>query len=295
VIFATFDLEVVDDSAMLRLERARPEWPWWWMRLVCLAKRANEKGRILQGRLPVTAEDLAMIHHRDPDRAQDWQALLDRCVDLGLLTLEDQCYTVADWRRWHRKPSDEPDQAADRKARSRDLAIPRVTSRDNDHVTHVTPQSRAEQSIAEQTQSRAEQTSSSLSSSGGSAEEVGPEEEEVSSVDLLEDGLRRLLRDQGSRQRVDMDRILSWSGEPLASGEALPEDVLTAMQYGLDAARHAEAKGANVRSRWNYAQTVAAEQLENAARRRRMAQEARERGHPPPRPFRYDAGPPGPS
>lgn len=181
MIWATLDLDILEDPAFVELEDEVPGSFWCWVRLLQVAKRVNQQGLVLRadGR-PLTAQDLHRIHRATS--LQAWEGILDRCVELELLALDEGAYRIVDWRRWHRTPSDQPEQVAARVARHRaakrtaheptdepvttcneDVTTP-VTACNGCNGCNDTEQSRAEQSRTEQSranQSKAEKSKSS--------------------------------------------------------------------------------------------------------------------------------------
>lgn len=205
--------------------------------------------------------------------------MLDRCVSLGLLTIEGDTYSIAQWRRWHRSPSDEPDQAAERKARSRDLAIPRVTSRDNESVTNVTTHSRAEHSIAEQRESIAEQPQSIRARTREEAAAV------VSDCFLP---MRAELGLVGGRQASEVETTMEWAADPLMQGRATEDDIRVAADYARDATLHRIEEGKPVKSRWRYANRIAADHLQEIIARRETREVHARLGLPDPKPYLFN-------
>lgn len=118
MLWTPLDLDILEDPAFIELEDEVPGAFWCWIRVIQQAKRVNQQGLVLRadGR-PLTAKDLHRIHRATSLDA--WQGILDRCVELELLVLDDGAYQVCDWRRWHKAPSDMPDQVAERVARHR--------------------------------------------------------------------------------------------------------------------------------------------------------------------------------
>ena len=149
MIWAALDLDILDDPAFIELEDEVPGAFWLWCRILQQAKRVNQHGLVLRadGR-PLTAKDLRRIH---PAASLDtWEGLVDRCVELELLEFRDGIYQIADWRRWHRSPSDDREQVAARVRRHR--AKNRVTTPSevcNEDVTTRNESNDTEQSRAE--------------------------------------------------------------------------------------------------------------------------------------------------
>ncbi len=179
MIFATLDVDIFDDPSITELMDIDEVYFAMLIRCVCLAKKANMGGAILCDGTPFSAASLARIHHgRGQQFLSLWETFLGHCVDFGLLALSNGTWFVLNWRKWHRKPSDESGKISERVARHRsnkgytDIssetvtpcnapvtpcnapvtpcnAVKRHVTPSNDPVTPVTPQSRAEQSKAE--------------------------------------------------------------------------------------------------------------------------------------------------
>lgn len=152
-LFATLDVEWPEDYCYKVLYDQARHWPLYFERIVCWAKRANDKGRVLRSDgAPMDANSMAYLADgKDPSYAIEWAEFLKQAVSLGLLNCSDGCYQIAHWKRWHRSPSDEPELVRERVARHRE----NVRSQSQATVTKCnecndTEQSRAEQSIAEQ-------------------------------------------------------------------------------------------------------------------------------------------------
>lgn len=118
MIWASLDLDILEDPAFMELEEEVPGAFWLWVRILQQAKRVNQQGLVLRadGR-PLGPRELQRIHH--VASLDTWAGLLDRCVELELLALEDGVYRIVDWRRWHKSPSDHPAQVSARVAKHR--------------------------------------------------------------------------------------------------------------------------------------------------------------------------------
>lgn len=113
--------ELFQHTDLTALALENPAWPWWFLRILQLAFRAEAGGRLVTaaGRA-LTAKDLAVVHERDRDREPDWQAFLGCACELGLLSRQKNgLYRVARWRRWCPYPSDAPEATRERTARHR--------------------------------------------------------------------------------------------------------------------------------------------------------------------------------
>lgn len=156
MLFATLDLDLLEDPAFKALEDEHPGGLFWYLRLVQFAKRYKaSKGRVLRADgTPILPWMLAMTHHGSRQRAGEWALFLDLCVELGILRWldDEQCYEICNWKRWHRAPSALPESVAERVKRHRNLPGDGGVTRCNEvkrAVTNVTTHSIAEHSIAE--------------------------------------------------------------------------------------------------------------------------------------------------
>lgn len=144
-LFATLDIDICEDAAYLDLYDAHPGHPWRMIRLVSLAKRANQRGRILRtDGVPLDAKALARLHDgKGLELIELWESFLALCVELGLLDWmeEEACYKIRHWRRWHRSESDMPEARRERKRRSREGDVaPRYTPKpDQTHPRDSAP------------------------------------------------------------------------------------------------------------------------------------------------------------
>jgi hypothetical protein len=175
MLWAKLDVDAIDDPVFIKLRRKFGRGAFeMWIRVIQFAKKANQRGEVLlHSGEPCTAEHFTDIHEQwlDPDEELvRWTNFLEACINLGLLWLDGNVLCVVDWRRWHCKPSDEPEAvrervAAHRKAKNDDdvtrcNAMYRDVTRCNapplnneNHVTpvtRVTPQIRSEQSKVDQ-------------------------------------------------------------------------------------------------------------------------------------------------
>lgn len=301
-LFASFDLELPDDPDFLALEGLNPAWPWWFFRLVQAAKRYNCKGLVCNaGGRPLRARDLAIVHHRSVQREQDWAEMIDACVSLGLLEDEGGVYRITNWRRWHRSPSDEPEATRARKQESRDRQARHEASREvtNGHGCHETEQSRAEHSRAEHappTPPGGEPAAAQVEDEPESEPEALPAPPPHQARPAADGGVLESTRPQVGQAMQDLGILgtptghwwtlyAEWAGPGLGLG-ATVEDLLTALTFGRDKAIHDRPN-----RRWPYAMRIAAEELGNVVARRKLTDEARARGRPLPRPYRFEPPP----
>jgi len=280
MLFATLDVDLPDDPLFIALEEAGEAWPWWWIRLIQVGKRHNRRGRLCHsdGR-PLVARDMALVHHRSIQRTEEWQRMLDACLDLGLLAQDDDgAYRIADWRRWHRSPSDDPEAIRERVSRHR--------ARSHEDVTPVTTCNGCndtEQSRAEQRQSRAEQQQSM---GNGLAAAAGPDEYLAPGPGL--ESLRpaigqamQALGLMGSPSGTWWTSVTAWAAPAIDDGATL-DDVRDAMRYGTDKAAHDRP-----RRPWPYAMAIAAEEIGQISRRNQMRRDWEAGGRRGPEPLPY--------
>jgi hypothetical protein len=303
-IYAPFDIEILDDPSYLALEAQNPAWPWWWLRIVQVAKRHNRRGRVCQadGR-PMQARDLAIVHHRSVQREQEWAEMLQACCDLGLLEHVDGTYQITDWRRWHRAPSDEPEAIRDRVAKHR-------SSRD---ARDVTKSNGCNETATEQLQSsyRAAAGAAPLPPTGGSEApaappaaaadvavapetELGPAPEPLytgrpgpTSLETLRSIVGQAMQDlglMGSPSGTWWTSVTAWAAPAIDDGATL-DDIRDALRYAVGKAAYDRANRP-----WPYAMTIAAEELGNIAKRNQMRRdwEAGGRRGPEPRPYTFE-------
>ncbi len=177
LLFLRLDLEWFEDPCYLDLRDAHPGHPDRFMRCLVWAKRANEKGRIMRADgIPLDVRAMARIAEgrADQESIRLWTDFLKLAQELGIIRIchESGSFQIANWSRWHRSPSDEPERVRDRVNKHR---AKKTSEQTGCNVTDVTTQSRAEQSRAEQ--SRAEHgplggpLQSKTSSFGGGVEE----------------------------------------------------------------------------------------------------------------------------
>lgn len=299
MLFATLDVDLPEDPLFIALEAAGEAWPWWWMRLIQVAKRHNRRGRLCHsdGR-PLVARDMALVHHRNIQRTEDWERMLGTCLSLGLLAQDDDgAYRIADWRRWHRSPSDDPEAIRERVSRHR--------AKSHDDVTPVTTCNGCndtEQSRAEQRQSRAEQQQSmragardGLAAAADVAiapeTELGPAPEPLytgrpgpTSLDALRPAIGQAMQDLGllgSPSGTWWTSVTAWAAPAIDDGATL-DDIRDALRYGAAKAAHDRA-----RRPWPYAMTIAAEELGAIVRRNRMRRDWEAGGRRGPEPLPY--------
>jgi len=270
------------------------------MRIVQAAKRHNRRGRVCQadGR-PFTARDLALVHHRDIQRAEEWGLMLETCLGLGLLAQDDDgAYRIADWRRWHRSPSDDPEETRTRKALQRERQRGNGSSRGvtSGHESHDTEQSRAEQS-----RDRAEQQQSIAHAREGLAaaaevaiapeDNLGPESESLytgrpgrTSLDELRPAIAQAMQALGilgSPSGTWWTSVTSWAG-PAVEGGATLDDVRDAIRFGASKSAHDRP-----RRPWPYAMAIASEEIGQIARRNQMRRDWEANGRRGPEPLPY--------
>ena len=285
MLFATLDVDLPEDPLFIALESAGEPWPWWWIRLIQIAKRHNRRGRLCHsdGR-PLVARDMALVHHRTLNRAEEWGQMLETCLSLGLLAQDDDgAYRIADWKRWHRSPSDDPEETRTRKALQRDRQRGHDLSRavTSGHESHDTEQSRAEQR-----QSRAEQQQSiahareGLAAAAGSDDYIGS----GNGLEPIRPAIAQAMQSLGilaSPSGTWWTSVTSWAA-PAISGGATLDDVQDAIRYGA-------AKAAHDRPRrpWPYAMTIASEEIGQIARRNQMRRDWEANGRRGPEPLPY--------
>jgi hypothetical protein len=313
MLFATLDVDLPDDPLFIALESAGEQWPWWWIRLIQIAKRHNRRGRLCHsdGR-PLAARDLALVHHRTLQRAEEWGQMLETCLGLGLLVQDDDgAYRIADWKRWHRSPSDDPEETRTRKAlqrerqRSHDLSRGVTSGHDlsrgvtSGHESHDTEQSRAEQrqSRAEQQQSMRAHAREGLAAAAAAdvavapEDDLGPESESLytgrpgrTSLDELRPAIAQAMQALGilgSPSGTWWTSVTAWAGPAVEEGATL-DDVRDAIHF-------AAAKAAHDRPRrpWPYAMTIASEEIGQIARRNQMRRDWAAHGRRGPEPLPY--------
>lgn len=141
MLYVMFDIEILDEPAFLDLADTDPGHPWRYLRLVQIAKRANEKGRVLSPNgIPLDARSLSRVHEGRGVSPEVWEQFLAQCLNLSLLAWDDLagCYQVTNWRRWHRPPSSEPEAVAERVARHRERRKTAQQSQSDDNGKDVT-------------------------------------------------------------------------------------------------------------------------------------------------------------
>jgi len=286
MLFATLDVDLPDDPLFIALESAGEPWPWWWIRLIQIAKRHNRRGRLCHsdGR-PLVARDMALVHHRTLNRAEEWGQMLETCLSLGLLAQDDDgAYRIADWKRWHRSPSDDPEETRTRKALQRERQRGNGSSRGvtSGHESHDTEQSRAEQrqSRAEQQQSMRAGAREGLAAAAGSDDYIGT----GTGLEPIRPAIAEAMQSLGiigAPSGTWWTSVTAWAAPALADGATL-DDVQDAIRYGA-------AKSAHDRPRrpWPYAMTIAAEELGQIVRRNRMRRDWEEGGRRGPEPLPY--------
>jgi hypothetical protein len=297
MLFATFDVDLPDDPLFIALEAAGEPWPWWWMRIVQAAKRHNRRGRVCQadGR-PFTARDLALVHHRNIQRAEEWGQMLETCMGLGLLVQDDDgAYRIANWRRWHRSPSDDPDAIRDRVAKYRLGRDSTSVTSGNGTVTSgngtVTGGNGCNESASEQLHSSfiAEQQQQQsmraharegLAAAAGSDDYIGT----GTGLEPIRPAIAEAMQSLGiigAPSGTWWTSVTAWAG-PAVEGGATLDDVRDAIHF-------AAAKAAHDRPRrpWPYAMTIASEEIGQIARRNQMRRDWEAAGGRGPEPLPY--------
>lgn len=285
MLFATLDVDIPEDPLFIALEAAGEPWPWWWMRLIQVAKRHNRRGRLchFDGR-PLGARDLALVHHRTLQRAEEWEQMLETCLGLGLLVQDDDgAYRIADWKRWHRSPSDDPEETRARKAMQRERQRRNDQSRcvTSGHESHDTEQSRAEQSRdrAEQQQSIAH-AREGLAAAAGSDDYIGS----GNGLEPIRPAIAQAMQRLGilaAPSGTWWTSVTAWAAPAIAGGATL-DDVQDAIRYGADKSAHDRP-----RRPWPYAMTIASEEIGQIARRNQMRRDWEAGGRRGPEPLPY--------
>jgi len=213
--------------------------------------------------------------------------MLGTCLELGLLEQDaDQTLRIADWRRWHRSPSDDPDAIRDRVAKHR-------LGRDASSVTNcngtVTGGNGCNESASEQLQSSfiAEQQQSmragareGLAAAAGSDDYIGT----GTGLEPIRPAIAEAMQSLGiigAPSGTWWTSVTAWAAPALADGATL-QDIQDAIRFG-------SAKTAHDRPRrpWPYAMTIAAEELGQIVRRNRMRRDWEEGGRRGPEPLPY--------
>lgn len=283
MLFATLDVDLPEDPLFIALEAAGEPWPWWWMRLIQVAKRHNRRGRLchFDGR-PLTARDLALVHHRNIQRTEEWEQMLETCLGLGLLAQDDDgAYRIADWRRWHRSPSDDPEAIRERVSRHRAKSNADVTP-----VTTCNGCNDTEQSRAEQSRDRAEQQQSiahareGLAAAAGSDDYIGS----GNGLEPIRPAIAQAMQRLGilaAPSGTWWTSVTAWAAPAIAGGATL-DDVQDAIRYGADKSAHDRP-----RRPWPYAMTIASEEIGQIARRNQMRRDWEAGGRRGPEPLPY--------
>lgn len=283
MLFATLDVDLPDDPLFIALESAGEPWPWWWIRLIQIAKRHNRRGRLCHsdGR-PLVARDMALVHHRTLNRAEEWGQMLETCLSLGLLAQDDDgAYRIADWKRWHRSPSDDPEETRTRKALQRDRQRGHDLSRGvtSGHESHDTEQSR-DRAETEQQQSMRAHAREGLAAAAGSDDYIGS----GNGLEPIRPAIAQAMQALGilgAPSGTWWTSVTAWAA-PAISGGATLDDVQDAIRYGA-------AKAAHDRPRrpWPYAMTIASEEIGQIARRNQMRRDWEANGRRGPEPLPY--------
>lgn len=108
MLWASIDVDIIDDATFLELCAEDCDRQFFrFLRLVQVAKKAQADGeiRLPDGR-PATARTLSIIHR---ESVTVWDQFLKTCTELSLIRWDscNECFVIIDWRRWHRKPSDD--------------------------------------------------------------------------------------------------------------------------------------------------------------------------------------------
>lgn len=231
MLFATLDLDLLEDPAFRALEDEQPGGLCWFLRLVQFAKRyKGSKGRVLRADgTPILPWMLSISHHGTKKMAEEWAAFLDLCVELELLVwLDDErTYKIRNWKRWHRPPSAMPEAVAERKAKSRNKlrTQPRDTSFPPRDGTDVTTQSRAEQSITEQSKTKQSSAEQPREREEGAGPPVTPPADSFKSLgDKAVETARAVGwkpdADQAAKLRQAVEHHASEQGEAIAADAA---------------------------------------------------------------------------
>jgi len=294
VIYSKLDTELADDSDFIELEAREAHWPWWFVgRVIQCAKRTNRKGLCLKNDgTPMTDQDFAVIHHRSKSRSHEWSRFLEACHEIGLLVTEihkgRECHKVANWKRWHGSPSDEPEPRAERKAsqRERDAAqaptpsplkvsTPLVTPPQKNlsrEVTSVTTQSRAE---TEHVQSR----SSIPIDKHDSRARVGNFglASEMKMRPGFWDSIKAMFRQFEPSADWMQAAADAWAfvernrGQPCGRDVATDADLAAALGYARDATLYEQNRPGRkkpIAAPWSYALSVAQQQIGHAVEHR---------------------------
>lgn len=282
MLWAKYDVDALDDAEFVLLRRRFGRGAFeMFLRIIQFAKKASFKGEVLLASgQPCQAFHLAAVHEQwaDPDEElETWERFIKICLEIGLLSYDEGVLRVNDWKRWHSKPSDEPDKVAERKRKSRDnddVTPCHAMSRDvtrchagESDVTRVTPQSRAE-TETEQRQSREEQASSEESTLLHRPAAGQP------FVSLCKESYRLLHPSAGPISSNMLGKAMSefsdiFKGQPSYKGLLVNDsDLCAAWQKGIEGTQRA-LRGDNApRMPWGYCIKIARDEIHNMVERR---------------------------
>ena len=218
--------------------------------------------------------------------------MLETCMGLGLLVQDDDgAYRIADWRRWHRSPSDDPEETRTRKALQRDRQrghdLSRGVTSGHDLSRGVTTRHGChdtEQSRAEQRQSRAEQQQSIAHAREGLAAAADDYIGSGNGLEPIRPAIAQAMQALGilgAPSGTWWTSVTAWAAPAIASGATL-DDVRDAIRYGAVKAAHDRP-----RRPWPYAMTIASEEIGQIARRNQMRRDWEANGRRGPEPLPY--------
>lgn len=273
MLWARYDVDSQDDAASNLLRREFGEGAWErFLRFIEIAKRTNRQGMVLlaSGK-PCRAIHLAAVHAPwlpiDVELA-NWNRHIGICLELGLLAQsEDEVLRVVDWKRWHISPSEEPEQVAERKRKSRDKTESRNVTDSHEMsrtVTDVTTHSIAEQSKPEQ--NKTEQTSKQ--------EEVRVRPTAGQPfLSLCEQSYEAFHPGAGPISSNMLSKAMDFHdrnrGQPSYKGLLVNEsDICAAWTKGIDGTKKALRGDNPPRVPWNYCATIAQQELSTVVERR---------------------------
>lgn len=278
MIFATFDVDILDDVDFIELQEVDAGNAWRFMRLISLAKRINRKGIVTKpGGRPYSIEQLAILHDRTKSAAKAWQEFLTLAVELGLLEWDEEGIRILQWSRWHRSPSSAPEVVREKVAKHRQAkksAYP--TNVTNRNRCNDTEQSRAEHSRAEAEQSREEP-------------EHRQSRAEQSKGDAAAANFLPLSRSEFARlEGKPPPASFAASMESWLSKVGWPWDTaVAAIRYAVDKTLSERKGGKQIRSPWPYVLKIAKEECSAASDWRKRRREAKTEGREDPGRFGY--------
>ena len=285
--------------------RLRPDYPSLmeqWYHLVILAQESRAAGRLLVGGEPMEAEDIAVAWDRRAKHEDIslWEDLLTALVDEGAMALDSRGgYRLAKASDWYLPPSklEERDHAGEWQARkqrqnaSRDTDRPEPAREASDALgkTREDPGSPGNTREPNENENENENENHAAPLTPQPGRNGGQAARSVRSLEAI----RPLL---GARmQRLGLmgtptgrywTAFAEWAGPGIDQG-AQHEDLVVAVEFGVEATLHEIGLGKRVQQRWNYANRIAAEHLAQVVARRRLRDEHRARGEPEPRPYRF--------